>query len=65
MFVNWKLLRKQIILLSVNWKKEDKNFPYHRIVSYQIIFILSMVLYRITMIEVKWMRLIMVVIVIM
>ena len=65
MFVNWKLLRKQIILLSVNWKKEDKNFPYHRIVSSQIIFILSMVLYRITMIEVKWMRLIMVVIVIM
>ena len=65
MFLNWKLLRKQIILLSVNWKKEDKNFPYHRIVSSQIIFILSMVLYRITMIEVKWMRLIMVVIVIM
>ena len=65
MFLNWKLLRKQIILLSVNWKKEDKNFPYHRIVSSQIIFILSMVLYRITMIEVKWMRLILVVIVIM
>ena len=61
---NWKLLRKQIILLSVHWKKEDQNFPYQRILSSQVIFILKMVLYRVTMIEVKWMRLIMVMIVI-